>query len=51
MSGEVSFVLPYVRMTCEYYATGRLFVIPLESSAYFDGDFGKQKKETHALTN
>ncbi|GLV39164.1 uncharacterized protein CBL_06215 [Carabus blaptoides fortunei] len=39
MSGEVAFRIPRMHMTTEYYSTGRLFVIPLESSAYFDGDF------------
>ncbi|GLV39167.1 uncharacterized protein CBL_06218 [Carabus blaptoides fortunei] len=39
LTGEFLLVMPHLRMTCEYYATGRLFVLPLESSAYFDGDF------------
>lgn len=39
LSGEVTFRVPRLHMTTEYYSTGRLFVIPLESSAYFDGDF------------
>ncbi|GLV39165.1 uncharacterized protein CBL_06216 [Carabus blaptoides fortunei] len=39
MTGEISLLMPHLRMTCDYFATGRLFVIPLESSAHFDGDF------------
>ncbi|GLV39166.1 uncharacterized protein CBL_06217 [Carabus blaptoides fortunei] len=35
---DLSLFMPHLRMTCEYYATGRLFVLPLESSAYFDGN-------------
>jgi hypothetical protein len=39
LTGEVIFNVPHIRMQCEYYSTGRLFIIPLENSAFFDGNF------------